>query len=617
MSTPAQSDPAEIAARHLNAGRFAAAQALYNDMLARNPSDPRAIGGLGAIALQSGDASRAMALFAEASRIAPRDAQTALNLGVAYQAQGKREEAELCFRRAVELDDTLPSAHGNLAALLAARGEREAAARSLARAIDLAPNSPEFRYNHANLMLSAGAHGAAIRGYEDALALDPDHVASRNNLALALKQTGDLKGAVHHLTEARMREPGHPEIQINLADTLSRLDRHEEAIALARNAATLSPANALLRSGYGVVLMNAGRLDEALRELSAAVKAAPRDPTAPLHMVSLLRRQDRLDAALTAAQRAAGLSERPGVAHLAEGEILLALGRFEEAWSAIDRVAAASPTDGILATPFDPASLSGQRLRVVVLEPSSLFFAARLLPDVARAGVAVEVICPPTLERIAACIPGVATVTARATIDLDALRRADEPLCLANDLPRLLRATPDDGPDYGDARPAIVLPDAAAERYRSRLEATTGPKVGLWWESGSGILDPNPLIEAVGGTPVILQIGAPRRALGDLRRPAIDLSDAIGDFHDLAAAISLLDGVVTVDGPVAHLAAAMGRRVWVLVGVDRPWVWRGPADRPWWYPSARPILQAPDGSWQSAVAALGAATSAAVEGARP
>lgn len=605
MSTATATDPADIAARHLSQGRISAAQSVYADMAARNPNDPRALGGLGAIALRSGDVARAMDLFTRASRLAPRDAQAMLNLGVGYQAGGRAEEAEACFRRAIELDSSLASAHGNLASLLAAKGDRTAASASLETAINLAPRSPEFRYNHANLMLARQMHAVAIAGYEAAIALDPDHVAARNNLALVLKQSGRLEDAAQQLTEARMREPGNPEIQINLADVLGKLGRHDEAEVLARNAATLAPASALIRSGFGVVLMNAGKLAEAMTEFAAAVKADPKDPAAPLHMATLLRRQDRTAAALTAADRAAALMGAPGAADLLRGELLLTLGRTDDAWAAFDKVAHSTTSSlGEISAPIDLDSLPDRTLRVLALEPSSLFFAARLMPGLAAAGVRVEMICPPLLGRLASCVEGVASASARDTIDLQALAGEGGTLCTAMDLPRLLRVTPETGAGVA----AISLPHDATEPFDHRLADVVGPKIGLWWEGTGAIHDPKPLLDAIPGTPVILQTGAPRQALGPSDRAVIDVSGDISDFHDLAAALSVLDAVVTADGPVAHLAAMLGVRTFVLVGVDRPWFWTGVDGRTPWYPTARALYQQPDGSWSAAIAALAEAT---------
>ncbi|MFN7594145.1 MAG: glycosyltransferase family 9 protein, partial [bacterium] len=44
-----------------------------------------------------------------------------------------------------------------------------------------------------------------------------------------------------------------------------------------------------------------------------------------------------------------------------------------------------------------------------------------------------------------------------------------------------------------------------------------------------------------------------------------DLTAELGDFADTAALISALDLVIAVDTSVAHLAAALGKPVWLMV----------------------------------------------------
>src|SRR5690606_18836330 len=92
-----------------------------------------------------------------------------------------------------------------------------------------------------------------------------------------------------------------------------------------------------------------------------------------------------------------------------------------------------------------------------------------------------------------------------------------------------------------------------------------------------------------------------------LARPDIvDRGPAIADYRDLAAEILALDLVVAPDGPVAHLAAGLGVETWVLVGRDLTWYWPiGDARSPW-YPGSRSFVQAADGAWTDAVAAVAA-----------
>jgi ADP-heptose:LPS heptosyltransferase len=83
-----------------------------------------------------------------------------------------------------------------------------------------------------------------------------------------------------------------------------------------------------------------------------------------------------------------------------------------------------------------------------------------------------------------------------------------------------------------------------------------------------------------------------------------DLSQCIGDFADTATLVAQLDLVIAVDTAVAHLAGAMAKPVWLLIGRGNDWRWlAGRADSPW-YPTARLFRQAAPRDWAPAVAAM-------------
>ena len=81
-----------------------------------------------------------------------------------------------------------------------------------------------------------------------------------------------------------------------------------------------------------------------------------------------------------------------------------------------------------------------------------------------------------------------------------------------------------------------------------------------------------------------------------------DVGRGIFDFAEAATALSQLDLLISIDAPVAHLAAAMGVKTWVLLPATADWRWQlGGADAPW-YPSARLFKQAVGGSWNDVFA---------------
>ena len=58
-----------------------------------------------------------------------------------------------------------------------------------------------------------------------------------------------------------------------------------------------------------------------------------------------------------------------------------------------------------------------------------------------------------------------------------------------------------------------------------------------------------------------------------------DVGRGIFDFAEAATALSQLDLLISIDAPVAHLAAAMGVKTWVLLPATADWRWQlGGAD---------------------------------------
>jgi ADP-heptose:LPS heptosyltransferase len=84
----------------------------------------------------------------------------------------------------------------------------------------------------------------------------------------------------------------------------------------------------------------------------------------------------------------------------------------------------------------------------------------------------------------------------------------------------------------------------------------------------------------------------------------IDLTAEIADFADTAALIEHLDLVIAVDTSTAHVAAAMGKPVWMVLPFVAEWRWL--VDRPDtpWYPTMRLYRQPKLNDWDGAIGQL-------------
>lgn len=596
MDAPIRSDPVDVAAAHVAAGRVEDAKTVLAQVLREQPRHVRALCALGAIALRGGEVARAFELVGHAVAAAPGDAMANGALAVAYQARGELDAAHACLMRALDLDPSIPDLHSNLAGLLMAKGERERAVEAQLHAIALAPESATLRYNLGNILAANGADGRAEAAYREALRIEPGHAGALNNLAVLCKRDGRLELAEALLAEARLRQPSNPEVMANEADLLLRQGRPDAAIETIKRAVALSPVNPRLRAAYGTILLEIGRQAEAGRELAAAMRGDPKSPDIALTLARLLRRQGNLDGAYIAAQRAAALQPGPGPASAQAAELLLMRGRYAEAWSRLASEAGLAPAR--FAVPDLDGELTGVALRLISMDGAGGLFAARFVAELAARGAVASVVCPPVLARLMATVRGVAAVEPADALDLRELAADGRPTLFLDSLPWRLRVTPD--------RPAIDPPifDLGA------LAVTSGahprpPRIGVWWEGdGPG----RALAIALDGIAGVAILESARSPAGE-----------VGDFLDLARTIRGLEVVIAPDGPVAHLAAGLGVATWVLVGRDGSWYWpNGPRPSPW-YPGSRSFRQALDGSWAGALdevraaAAAQAATRAALE----
>jgi hypothetical protein len=151
---------------------------------------------------------------------------------------------------------------------------------------------------------------------------------------------------------------------------------------------------------------------------------------------------------------------------------------------------------------------------------------------------------------------------------------------------------------------------AALDQALARCPA--GRRIGLVWagnprhprdrERSLGIADLEPLGRVPDVAWVSLQLAAP--ALPGF--PVAELGPLLTDFADTAHVLDHLDGIVTVDTGIAHLAGAMGKPTWLLVNRLPDWRWLLDREDSPWYPTMRIWRQPAHGDWTSVVAAVAA-----------
>jgi hypothetical protein len=93
-----------------------------------------------------------------------------------------------------------------------------------------------------------------------------------------------------------------------------------------------------------------------------------------------------------------------------------------------------------------------------------------------------------------------------------------------------------------------------------------------------------------------------------------ELDEGTAPFQDTAAVLSQLDLLITSDSAVAHLAGALGQRVWVALPRVPDWRYGLTGEVYAWYPTMRLFRQEADGDWSGVFRRIAQALRAEVGG---
>jgi tetratricopeptide (TPR) repeat protein/SAM-dependent methyltransferase len=211
------------AQRHVAAGQFALAEAVYRDALAADPRHIAALHGLSHIAYQTGRH------------------QAALDL----------------LERAIAVDGRIAELHYSIAAVLHALGRLAQAGAHCAKAAELRPEFAEAWFGQGNVLAELGQLEQAAACYRRAIAVRPDYAEALSNLGNVLSKLGRAEDAMREWQRAVAVAPNFPLPHVNLGAALAQCGRHDSAVQHLRRALELVPddavAAALLAESYAAM----------------------------------------------------------------------------------------------------------------------------------------------------------------------------------------------------------------------------------------------------------------------------------------------------------------------------------------------------------------------------
>lgn len=196
---------------------------------------------------RQGRLDAAEALYQQILRRNPRQVDALHFLGVLAAQRHENDTAAKLIRQALELNPRYADAHNNLGNVLAAMEQFDKAAAAYRQTIELAPGNLGARCNLGVMLRRSGRFEDAVVACQQTLALEPRLAEVHLNLGKALVALERHEEAVAAHREAIRLRPGHASAYKSLGMLLYRLNRSEEAAELFRGWLEQDPANPVAR----------------------------------------------------------------------------------------------------------------------------------------------------------------------------------------------------------------------------------------------------------------------------------------------------------------------------------------------------------------------------------
>ncbi|MCB1914562.1 MAG: FkbM family methyltransferase [Rhodocyclaceae bacterium] len=398
-------------------------------------------------------------------------------------------------------------------------------------------------------------------------------------------------------------EPETPDALFLLADCHHRTGRDTAAIACLQRLLASHGDDIDALGALADLYADDKRFEAAAAVMSRAHHCDPSDAALLHGLAVMLRRCGRGDEALATLDRALALAPHFDIARFERAMVLLEAGRLGEAWPDYDLRHLLDPAFvAPAALPrWQGGPFAGQRLLVTAEGGhGDTIWAARFLPALRALGGEVHLQVRPEQTELLSALAGV-----DALVPLDAGEDGFDLYCPLLSLPVHLAVS--DAARHPPAR--LNARRGEAQRWSALLSRAGGRlRVGILWSGSESyannrhraaqLTDFLPLLELPSVQLFSLQKGPQQAALREAGLGSLIIETDDCDFSETAALVERLDLVVLTDTALAHLAASLGKPVWLLLDTAPFWLYGKAGEHCPWYPSMRLFRQADAGDWR-------------------
>lgn len=578
---------------------------------------------------EAGLLEQAIQCYAEVLQEQPMHFDALHMQGVALHQAGKSGQGLPLIEHALRLRADDAGALSNWALVLRALGRSDDALRAYQRIVSLYPRLAHVWSNRGNLLRELGQHEAALDSYRQAVAVHPGYAKAWHGMGLALGSLGRWSEALQDLEKAVEIQPEWDEPYLDRGNALRELGRLDEALQSYDQALVCKPTSPHPWSNRGVVLKRMGRLEEAAKSYVHALVLKPDFVDAMVNYATLLKEQLRLRESEEMNRQALALDPLNSGAHLnlsicllLRGELAAGFHEYEWRWK---NTQLADSVRNFVQPQWSGEDIRGKTILLHAEQGlgDTLQF-CRYAPWVAARGARVVMEVQPPLLELFRTLPGVDLLLSRGGLlpEFDVhCPLLSLPRAMGTDLHTIPLVS---GSDWGYVQADPVKVARWSEKLSALRDIENPVRIGVVWSGRPEHKNDHNrsmtlaqfselLPEAIEGDGRQIELHALQKEIraADLQwLQAHDRlhvwNDCLDNFADTAALVQCMDLVIAVDTSVAHLAAALGKPVWLLLPFSPDWRWYlEDTETSRWYPTMRLFRQKSYGDWSTVAVEMG------------
>jgi len=560
--------------------------------------------------------------FRVAFSIAPQRADIYLHSAIALMQLSRHQEALPHLDQAISLEPNFFEAYYQRACLQKDRAFFALAQTDFKKAISIKPDVAEAYYNLAIIDVELKQFDSALSYCRQATTIDPDFAHAYWIMGVALSELGKLSEALVSYQKAIALDVDNAQIYYSQGLAYAKLMRPEAAADSFKKVISIDPQHANAYSDWGLALTDLGQFDLAIEKLHQAIAIDDKNPYFYVNCGFAELASLALDQALHSFNCAIEIQADCVEAYYGKATTLLMRGDYLEGWSLYEwrskySQAQKHKRDFLKTQWLGDADIAGKTILLYCEQGfgDTIQF-CRFVPLVVARGAKVILEVPKPLMNLLSELAADCQLVVQGAV-LPPYDFHCGLLSLPHAFKTQLHTIP--------LPEGYLHPDPKKVSFwRDRLGVNTPLRVGLVWNGGHRPDQPElwptnqrrniPLslllpLKHQGVVFFSLQKGRQAELeLSELKRmhwdgpDVMDYTQDLNDFSDTAAFISQLDLVISVDTATAHVAAALGKPVWLLNRYDTCWRWLVGTDHSPWYCSVRLFRQRTPGDWPGVIA---------------